>query len=280
MPDTPLPSPPAPAVHAGAERYEEIFTRGISTTQRQTLAWVPPGSRVLELGCASGYMSRWLRDKKGCQVTGVEVDPAAAERARSHGLTVHVGSLDDERFLDAIEGSFDMILANDVLEHLVEPERALHRVLGRLAPGGRLVISTPNIAAWQVRAKLFFEGEFRYEEHGIMDRTHVHFFTWDTFHEMLERQRLEVLDRVHETVDIPLGMRLLIDWPLAAVRRIEGRIGDERGLRRWLDQRRLSSIHHVVRWRERGQAVLAERWPNLCLPHIAVLVAPAAGAQG
>ncbi len=262
----------SPAVNA--ERYGEIFRQGMSATQRQTLAWVPPGSRVLELGCATGYMSALLRDEKRCQVTGVEVDADAARRAHALGLTVLVGSLDDPSFLGSLEGEFDVVIASDVLEHLVEPERALAHVRSLLAPGGRMVLSTPNIAAWQIRSKLFFGGQFRYEEHGIMDRTHVHFFTWETFHELLARQRLEVLDRVHETVDIPFGMRLLIDWPLATVRRIEGRLPDERGLARWLDRKVLDKVLDVVRLRERWEPVLAERWPNLCLPHIAVLVAP------
>jgi methionine biosynthesis protein MetW len=257
-----------------ATRYREIFDRGMSATQKQTIDWVPQGARVLELGCSSGYIGQLLQEEKGCQVTGVEIDEAAAVEARGRGLDVRVGSLESKAFRDSIQGPFDVVLANDVLEHLLDPEPVLAQMRRWLTPLGSAVISTPNVASWLIRSKLFFGGDFRYEETGVMDRTHVHFFTWETFHEMLERQRFEVLERTYESYELPFTMHLAWWWPEAKRIELESTLESKPLPARLASRVAVKLLYKIIVPRQRVGFALARRFPNLCSPHIAVLVRP------
>jgi methionine biosynthesis protein MetW len=232
-----------------ATRYREnVEQRGLSRTHRQVISWITPGARVLELGCSSGYIGRLLIDEKGCQVTGVEVDAAAAAEARTQGLTVLEGSLEDPAFRQAITDRFDFVVAADVLEHLRDPAVVLDGFKRWLAPGGLAIIAVPNIATWEIRQQLFFRGDFEYQEMGILDRTHLHFFTWITLHKLVAQQQWSVLDTMVERWDVPLVSGLLALFHGLGV-------GLERRGAQWVES-------------------LAKKWPNLCASHIALLLRP------
>lgn len=131
--------------------------------------------RVLDIGCATGYLAeRFARN--GCRVTGIEMDPAAAEEARRHCERVIVGGADQPGTLESAGGGFDVIVCGDVLEHMAAPERALTLLRKLLVPGGSLLVSLPNVAYARVRLDLL-RGRFEYQETGILDRTHLRFFT-------------------------------------------------------------------------------------------------------
>jgi SAM-dependent methyltransferase len=150
------------------------------------LGAVPPGSRVLELGCATGYLSRWLVEARGCRVVGVELDPVAAERARAFCERVVVGDLDDPALLAGLAGeAFDVVLAGDVLEHLKDPARVLEAVARLLAPSGRVVATIPNVAHGDLRLALL-AGRFEYRRLGLLDETHLRFFTHATVRALFE----------------------------------------------------------------------------------------------
>ena len=160
-------------------------------THRQTLGRVNPGERVLEVGCSSGALSEKLQ-AKGCSVVGIESRLEAAVEARGFCEDVLVG--DVERMpLPLPAASFDTILLLDVLEHLVDPPAATRRLLPFLRPGGRFIIALPNIAHWSVRFQLLV-GRFEYGDSGILDRTHLHFYTHSSALEMLRRCGLEVTE--------------------------------------------------------------------------------------
>jgi 2-polyprenyl-3-methyl-5-hydroxy-6-metoxy-1,4-benzoquinol methylase len=151
-----------------------------------------PQMRVLEVGCSSGYLGASLV-ANGHHVTGVEPDPAAAGAAANVLSEVWIGGLDD--YLAAYPDThFDVLLFGDVLEHMVEPVEALRHSLARLAPDGRVVISLPNIAHGSVRAMLL-AGRFDYEDRGILDRTHLRFFTREGIAQLLTDAGLR-LDRL------------------------------------------------------------------------------------
>jgi SAM-dependent methyltransferase len=134
------------------------------------------GKKVLELGCATGYMSRVLRDR-GCKVVAVEMDATAAARASQFCDRVIVADLDRVDLSRELgEELFDVIVAADVLEHLKDPLRVLRRIRPHLEPGGRVVASIPNVAHGSVRLALL-TGTFPYSEVGLLDRTHLRFFT-------------------------------------------------------------------------------------------------------
>ena len=143
------------------------------------------GKRALELGCADGYISRHLAER-GCRVTGIEVDAEAAQRAQQWCERVLNHDLNDPGWIQQLEGKFDTIVCGDVLEHLIEPERTLRLLHQLLAPGGRVIICLPNIAHIRVRMMLL-RGHFDYEPTGIMDATHLRFYTYDSAREMIGR---------------------------------------------------------------------------------------------
>jgi 2-polyprenyl-3-methyl-5-hydroxy-6-metoxy-1,4-benzoquinol methylase len=150
---------------------------------------VGEGVRVLELGPATGYMSRALADR-GCEVVGIEIDPGMAEQAAHFCERMIVGdidSLDLEQELG--DDRFDVIVAADVLEHLRDPLRALVRLREFLKPDGYLVISIPNVAHGSVRLALL-GGHFDYSNSGLLDSTHLRFFTRETFEKLLDEAEL------------------------------------------------------------------------------------------
>jgi len=115
---------------------------------------VPDGSRVLDIGCATGYLARALTERKRCQVTGIETDPAAARLAAPWCAQMLAGDVEDATVLDLADGGFDVIIMGDVLEHLRRPGDMLVRLRSRLAPGGLLLLSAPSVAHFSVRKEL------------------------------------------------------------------------------------------------------------------------------
>ena len=155
------------------------------------LELVGEGKRVLDVGCSSGYLARPLVER-GCTVWGIELDPDAAAEARAVCEEVLVGDVETIE-LPYEPGSFDVVLCGDLIEHLREPEELLARVRPLLAPGGRLALTTPNVANWAMRLSLL-GGRWRYTERGILDRTHVRLFTRTTLVQALEQSGYRVLE--------------------------------------------------------------------------------------
>lgn len=152
-------------------------------SQEKLVALIDEGERVLDVGCSSGYLAERMQ-LRGATVIGLDVDEHAATLARRFCEEVYVGDVETmELPFDA--GSFDVVVCGDVIEHLRDPLTFLERVRPFLRPGGRLLVSTPNIANWAMRLSLLF-GRFRYTEWGILDRTHTHFFTRKTLRECVE----------------------------------------------------------------------------------------------
>ncbi len=148
---------------------------------------IPSGSRVLELGCASGYMSSYLERAKGCTVIGLDSDPVAIDYARRRINHAFVADLegDDPLKEAALYAPFDVLYAANVLEHIRSASTVLKVGRKLLKPGGIAVVALPNVAHWSIRLKLL-KGEFRYTDYGIMDRTHVTFYTLSSARELLE----------------------------------------------------------------------------------------------
>ena len=136
-------------------------------------------SRILEVGCASGYFGQALKDA-GHEVWGVEMSPKAAARARQRLDHVFVGTMEEFLALDSLRGvKFDYITFGDVLEHLVDPEQVLRDCRRILSPAGAIAASIPNIAHKAVRMMLL-QGRWEYADFGILDSTHLRFFTRDS----------------------------------------------------------------------------------------------------
>jgi 2-polyprenyl-3-methyl-5-hydroxy-6-metoxy-1,4-benzoquinol methylase len=141
--------------------------------------------RVLEFGCSSGRITEVLAER-GCRVTGIEIDPDAAERARAHADEVVVLDLDDDEFETKLAGQqWEVALFGDVLEHLRDPLKVLRATRQLLDPRGTVVLSVPNVAHADVRLSLL-NGQFPYGPYGLLDRSHLRFFTRDTLTRLLD----------------------------------------------------------------------------------------------
>ena len=166
---------------------------------------VGSGVRVLDVGSSSGYLAQPLA-ARGNTVVGLELDPDAARAAEAYCERVLVGDVETME-LPLEPGSFDVVLLGDVIEHLRDPVAALERLRPLLRPGGRLVLSTPNVANWAIRLSLL-AGRWRYTDRGILDRTHTHLFTRATLRETIERAGYALV-RIDYTVPVPGDSDLL-----------------------------------------------------------------------
>jgi 2-polyprenyl-3-methyl-5-hydroxy-6-metoxy-1,4-benzoquinol methylase len=156
------------------------------STHNLVVGLVPPGARVLEIGCASGYMSDVLKHRLGCTVIGLEISPEAGAMAEPFCERVIIGDVEALDLDDLLAGQqFDCIVVADVLEHLRQPDVVMRRLTSLLAPDGAIVGSLPNVAHGAVRLALL-GGEFRYRDTGLLDNTHIRFFTRANVSELME----------------------------------------------------------------------------------------------
>lgn len=166
---------------------------------------IPRGADVLELGCAQGYMTHYLGAERNCRVWAVEIDPQAAEQARPHAQQVIVADLDRAPWPEQLDrSSFDVIVLADVLEHLQYPAQTLRICAGLLAPEGRIVLSLPNISHQLVIAMLL-RGDFVYGEIGLLDSTHVRFFTPSSFARLAAETGFSVEEEDFVIAPVPKG---------------------------------------------------------------------------
>jgi SAM-dependent methyltransferase len=152
--------------------------------------------RVLELGAASGHVTRALV-AQNCRVSAIEYDADAAQSLKDVAEHVAVGDLNDPATLAGYSAEFDVVLAGDVLEHLIDPQVVLNRMVKLIVPTGRIILSLPNIAHADVKLMLM-RGRFEYGSWGLLDRTHLRFFTLTSVRELVKHAGLQIvaLERV------------------------------------------------------------------------------------
>jgi methionine biosynthesis protein MetW len=175
-----------------------VAQNGLAASHRQVIDLVTPGSRVLDVGCAEGYVAAELL-ARGCSVVGIERDPRAAAIARERGIEVL--GLDVEA-VPLAAARFDVVVFADVLEHLRDPVAVLRQAL----PAGRAVVSLPNVAHWTARRSLL-GGRFPREGFGLFDRTHLRFYTRETAHELAGEAGFRVVAERFAGAPLPLESR-------------------------------------------------------------------------
>jgi 2-polyprenyl-3-methyl-5-hydroxy-6-metoxy-1,4-benzoquinol methylase len=172
----PMPEANDPACAASSGNGVGVDPGYYEFARPEILALVPATARtVLEIGCGAGRLGEAIKARQGAAVVGVELAEAAAHAARQRLDQVFIGDI------EALElpfgpRSFDAIVCGDVLEHLADPERLLGRACAWLKPSGALIASIPNVRHHTVVRSLL-EGNWTYESAGLLDRTHVRFFT-------------------------------------------------------------------------------------------------------
>ncbi|MEL6456743.1 MAG: methyltransferase domain-containing protein [Cyanobacteria bacterium J06621_15] len=160
-----------------------------NSSLKKMLSLIGENKRVIDFGCATGYFARLLCER-GCEVTGIEVNPKAAKVAENYCNEVIIADLDfvclNEIFLDKISSEkFDVAIFGDVLEHLRNPWKVLEETRNLLEPQGYVIASIPNIAHGAIRLALL-QGNFQYQPLGILDNTHLRFFTRETVEQLFE----------------------------------------------------------------------------------------------
>lgn len=170
-----------------SHRYRRQFDPASGNSLALLADRIPAGATVLELGPAGGHFTRHLRENLDCTVDAVELDPSMADAARAWCRTMVVGdleALDLPALLPA--AAYDVVLMADVLEHLRDPAPLLRQLHSLLKPGGRCLVSVPNVAYGGLIASLL-GGEFTYRDEGLLDRTHLRFYTRGSLEQLLER---------------------------------------------------------------------------------------------
>lgn len=163
---------------------------------RMALSEVPKNSFVLDVGCATGFMGKYLGTKKGCRVVGLDTRKDEIKKAYNNLDLALLGSIEDKNIKDTIlqktnNKKFDVILATSLIEHTSNPQKVVNTMKNMLKVGGKIVMTTPNIVHWSVRLNMF-KGNFDYTKYGIMDETHLHFFTIKSFKKLFTDAGLKI----------------------------------------------------------------------------------------
>lgn len=173
------------------EKHE--FNPSIHSPHVKIIKYVPADSIVLDVGCSWGYIDKELK-KKGCSITGVEIDQIAALRARQYCDEIIIGDIEKMRNLPFPKENFDVIIYSDILEHLRRPDLVLINFRTYLKRKGVVIASTPNIGRLEYRIKHLL-GNFDYEPSGgILSRTHLRFFTLRTVKELFEKTGYKIVN--------------------------------------------------------------------------------------
>lgn len=156
-------------------------------------ALVPPHARrALDVGCGAGALGGALKLERAIEVVGIELFAEAAALASERLDGVIQADLEQLTELPYPGGSFDVMFFGDILEHLHDPHRLLQVLRRYLAPTGSIICSIPNVKHWTVVFALLVQDRWEYEDQGLLDRTHVRFFTLEEIRRMLDETGFEV----------------------------------------------------------------------------------------
>lgn len=183
-------------------RYDFSIDLDSNSTHATVVDLVGTDKRVLELGPATGYMSKVLR-ARGCSVVGIEIDAEMASVASTYCDRVVVADIDSVDLQKELgDDRYDVIVAADVLEHLTDPLGALQRLAAFLTvDSGYFVVSLPNVAHGSVRLALL-EGRFPYQDLGLLDSTHLRFFTRESLERLVDDADLIIAELHRKDLNI------------------------------------------------------------------------------
>lgn len=171
------------------------------SNREDMLKYVPPGIKTsLEFGCGYGGFSALVKDKFGAETWAVEINEEAAHKAEK--ILDKVINNDAAKSLDDIpENYFDCIILFDILEHLLHPSALLHDLKNKLSDKGVIIASIPNIRYYRTFIDLVIHGNWDYKDHGILDSTHLRFFTYKSILKMLKTLDFKILtlEGIHPT---------------------------------------------------------------------------------
>lgn len=173
--------------------HKDANDRYYNMVKNWIILLIPEGPHVvMDLGCATGRLGRNLLTlNKAAEMVGVEIFEPAADEAAKYYTKVYSGDLESLNM--DYNDYFDYVICGDILEHLRDPWKVLEKIRVWLKKGGRLIISIPNVRYWQVLTDLAIFGKWNYVEAGILDNTHLRFFTRRTFLQTLTQANFEIV---------------------------------------------------------------------------------------
>jgi len=159
----------------------------------EMLKFIPEtATRILEIGCGDGSFGATVKHLHPVHYTGVDIFEKSIAAASSNIDQVVLANIDNDE-LPFAHNQFDCLIMNDVLEHLIDPWHALEELLTYLAPNGHVVASIPNMRHYPVIKDLLINGQWQYKEDGVMDRTHLRFFTRRTIENLFQSNNLKTI---------------------------------------------------------------------------------------
>ena len=159
----------------------------------EMLKYLPEDAKkIIDIGCGNGAFAEVLKKQNNAEVWGIEYMDREAQVAKSKIDKVFSGPC--ENYIDELpDGYFDVIYFNDVLEHLVDPYEVLDKIKYKLAPNGIVISSIPNVRYHNTFMRLLLKKDWLYEDYGVMDRTHLRFFTDKSIKRMYKEQGYTVV---------------------------------------------------------------------------------------
>ncbi len=180
------------------EEVEHLYRRQIDVEAEDSLSrivrHIKPNKNILELGPATGYLTKYLKEKLGCSVHCIELSKKMASEAEKFCEHMVIADINSVQLEEQFAGhQYDFIIIADVIEHLWENEKTLLSCRNLLKPGGRCIISFPNIAHASIIGGLL-KGNFDYTTEGLLDRTHVRFYTRNSMTALLKKCGFTILE--------------------------------------------------------------------------------------
>ncbi|MBN1831473.1 MAG: methyltransferase domain-containing protein [Deltaproteobacteria bacterium] len=208
---------------------DHLYRRDIDGESDDSLSkvirYIQPNQRVLELGPATGYLTRYLKEELGCSVHCIEVSETMAREAEQYCDKMVIADIDSVSMEEVFAGNtYDLIVISDVLEHLRQDRKTLNACRKLLTPEGRCIVSVPNIAHAGIIGELL-RGRFEYREEGLLDRTHVNFYTRMSITTLLRECGFSIvaMDRVERLPEETEFKDSLTDLPFSVQQEILNR---------------------------------------------------------
>ena len=180
--------------------YEYTVDTSSETAPANVVRLIGVDTRVLEIGCGPGSITKILAEQSNCKVTGLELDPEAIKKVTPYCVQIMQVDLNLNNWshlLDDIE-KFDVVLAADVLEHLYDPWTALKRMVPLMNAQGCIVVSLPHVGHAAVMSCLI-HGDFEYRDWGLLDRTHIRFFGLKNIEALFAQADLKIIEARYVT---------------------------------------------------------------------------------
>ena len=190
-------------------KYYENKPQGYyDNVREEMLKYLPEtAKKILDVGCGNGAFASLVKQKNDAEVWGIELMENEAKIAVDVLDKVFVGNC--EKHIDGLpKHYFDVIYLNDVLEHLVDPYSVLETLKSKLAPNGVVISSIPNVRFFRTFSKVVFSKDWKYDEFGIMDKTHLRFFTGKSIKRMYEELGYTIL--THEGINVTKSIKPLL----------------------------------------------------------------------